>query len=64
MILGSWEVDPSREWELVCPDAGPRYRTRIRVPVPHPENDDVDEIKGMRYVGALQPQPVYSPDIS
>ena len=64
VILGSWEVDPSREWELVCPDANPPYRTRVRVPVPHPENDDVDGFKGMRYVGALQPQPVYSPDIS
>ena len=64
VILGSWEVDPSLEWKLVCPDAGPRYRTRIRVPVPHPENDDVDEIKGMRYVGALQSQGVYSPDIA
>lgn len=64
VILGSWEVDPSREWELVCPDANPPYRTRVRVPVPHPENDDVDGFKGMRYVGALQPQPVYSPDIA
>jgi len=64
VILGSWEVDPSREWELVCPDANPPYRTRVRVPVPHPENDDVDDFKGKRYVGTLQPQPVYSPDIS
>ena len=64
VILGSWEVDPSREWELVCPDANPPYRTRVRVPVPHPENDDVDGFKGMRYVGALQLRPVYSPDIS
>ena len=64
VILGSWEVDPSLEWELVCPDANPPYRTRVRVPVPHPENDDVDDFKGKRYVGTLQPQPVYSPDIS
>ena len=64
VILGSWEVDPSCEWELVCPDANPPYRTRVRVPVPHPENDDVDGFKGMRYEGDLQLRPVYSPDIS
>lgn len=64
VILGSWEVDPSLEWELVCPDAGPRYRTRIRVPVPHPENDNVDGFKGKLYVGSLNSGVVYSPDIA
>lgn len=63
VILGSWKVDPSREWKLVNPEADSPYNKRIRVPVPHPENDDVDGIKGKRYVGALQPQGVYSPDI-
>lgn len=59
VILGSWEVDPSREWELADPDS-----TCIRIPVPHPENDNVDDFKGKRYVGTLQPRGVYSPDIA
>lgn len=64
VILGSWEVDPSREWKIVNPDANSPYNERIRVPVPHPENDNVDGIKGKHYVGDLQPQGVYSPDIA
>lgn len=59
VILGSWEVDPSLEWELADPDT-----TCIRIPVPHPEQDDVDGFKGKRYVGTLQPRGVYSPDIA
>lgn len=59
VILGSWEVDPSLEWELADPDS-----TCIRIPVPHPENDNVDDYKGKRYVGTLQPRGVYSPDIA
>lgn len=59
VILGSWEVDPSLEWELADPDS-----TCIRIPVPHPENDNVDDFKGKRYVGTLQPRGVYSPDIA
>lgn len=59
VILGSWEVDPSLEWELADPDT-----TCIRIPVPHPEDDDVDGFKGKRYVGTLQPRGVYSPDIA
>ena len=59
VILGSWEVDPNLEWELADPDS-----TCIRIPVPHPENDNVDDFKGKRYVGTLQPRGVYSPDIS
>ena len=43
VILGSWEVDPSLEWELADPDT-----TCIRIPVPHPEDDDVDGCKGKR----------------
>lgn len=64
VILGSWEVDPSREWKLVNPDANSPYNKRIRVPVPHPENDNVDGIKDKYYVGDLQPQGGYSPDIA
>ena len=64
VILGSWEVDPSLEWVLVNPDANPPFNKRIRIPVPHPENDNVDDFKGKRYVGTLQPRGVYSPDIS
>lgn len=59
VILGSWEVDPSLEWELADPDT-----TCIRIPVPHPEDDDVDGFKGKRYVGTLQQRGVYSPDIA
>ena len=59
VILGSWEVDPSLEWELADPDT-----TCIRIPVPHPEDDDVDGFKGKRYVGTLQSRGVYSPDIA
>ena len=59
VILGSWEVDPSLEWELADPDT-----TSIRIPVPHPEDDDVDGFKGKRYVGTLQSRGVYSPDIA
>lgn len=59
VILGSWEVDPSREWELADPDS-----TCIRIPVPHPEQDNVNDFKGKRYVGTLQPRGVYSPDIA
>ncbi|MEZ7672068.1 hypothetical protein O3684_01650 [Pauljensenia sp. 20925_1_27] len=59
VILGSWEVDPNLEWELADPDS-----TCIRIPVPHPENDNVDDFKGKRYVGTLQPRGVYSPDVS
>ena len=64
VILGSWEVDPSLEWVLVNPDANPPFNTRIRVPVPHPENDNVDGIKGKCYVGRLQVGVLYSPDIA
>ena len=64
VILGSWEVDPSREWELVCPEASSPYSSRVRIPVPHPEQDDVDEMKGKRYVGHLQVGVLYSPDIA
>ena len=64
VILGSWEVDPSREWTLVNPDSNPPYSTRVRIPVPHPEQDDVDGFKGKRYVGSLNSGVVYSPDIA
>ncbi|WP_315299228.1 hypothetical protein [uncultured Actinomyces sp.] len=64
VILGSWEVDPSLEWELVCPEADSPYSSRVRIPVPHPEQDDVDEMKGKRYVGRLQVGVLYSPDIA
>lgn len=64
VILGSWEVDPSREWELVCPEASSPYSSRVRIPVPHPEQDDVDKMKGKRYVGHLQVGVLYSPDIA
>lgn len=64
VILGSWEVDPSLEWVLVNPDSNPPYSTRVRIPVPHPEQDDVGGIKGKRYVGRLQVGVLYSPDIS
>ena len=64
VILGSWEVDPSREWTLVNPDSNPPYSSRVRIPVPHPEQDDVGEIKGQRYVGRLQVGVLYSPDIA
>ena len=64
VILGSWEVDPSLEWVLVNPDANPPFNKRIRVPVPHPENDNVDGIKGKCYVGRLQVGVLYSPDIA
>ena len=64
VILGSWEVDPSREWELVCPESSSPYSSRVRIPVPHPEQDDVDEMKGKRYVGRLQVGVLYSPDIA
>ena len=64
VILGSWEVDPSLEWVLVNPDANPPFNKRIRVPVPNPENDNVDGIKGKRYVGRLQVGVLYSPDIA
>jgi hypothetical protein len=64
VILGSWEVDPSGEWELVNPDAESPYNKRIRVPVPHPENDNVDGIKGKLYEGSLNSGVVYSPDIA
>lgn len=64
VILGSWEVDPSREWTLVNPDSNPPYSTRVRIPVPHPEQDDVDGFKGKRYVGRLQVGVLYSPDIA
>lgn len=58
VILGSWEVDPSREWELPSLDS-----TRVRIPVPHPEQDNVVGFKGKRYVGSLNSGVVYSPDI-
>lgn len=58
VILGSWEVDPSREWELPSLDS-----TRVRIPVPHPEQDNVEGFKGKRYVGSLNSGVVYSPDI-
>ena len=64
VILGSWEVDPSREWTLVNPDSNPPYSTRVRIPIPHPEQDDVDGFKGKRYVGRLQVGVLYSPDIA
>lgn len=64
VILGSWEVDPSLEWVLFNPDANPPFNKRIRVPVPHPENDNVDGIKGKCYVGRLQVGVLYSPDIA
>ena len=64
VILGSWEVDPSLEWVLVNPDSNPPYSSRVRIPVPHPEQDDVGEIKGQRYVGRLQVGVLYSPDIA
>ncbi len=64
VILGSWEVDPSREWTLVNPDSNPPYSTRVRIPVPHPEQDDVGGFKGKRYVGRLQVGVLYSPDIA
>lgn len=64
VILGSWEVDPSREWTLVNPDSNPPYSTRVRIPVPHPEQDDVGGLKGKRYVGRLQVGVLYSPDIA
>ncbi len=59
VILGSWEVDPSREWELPNLDS-----TRVRIPVPHPEQDNVEGFKGKRYVGSLNSGAVYSPDIA
>jgi len=59
VILGSWEVDPSREWELPSLDS-----TRVRIPVPHPEQDNVEGFKGKRYVGSLNLGVVYSPDIA
>ena len=59
VILGSWEVDPSREWELPSLDS-----TRVRIPVPHPEQDNVEGFKGKRYVGSLNSGVVYSPDIA
>ena len=58
VILGSWEVDPSREWELPSLES-----TRVRIPVPHPEQDNVEGFKGKRYVGSLNSGVVYSPDI-
>ena len=58
VILGSWEVDPSREWELPSLDS-----TRVRIPVPHPEQDNVEGFKGKRYVVSLNSGVVYSPDI-
>lgn len=64
VILGSWEVDPSCEWKLVCPEKRPPYRSRVRIPVPHPEQDDVGGFKGKRYVGSLNSGVVYSPDIA
>lgn len=64
VILGSWEVDPSCEWELICPELPSRYSSRVKIPVPHPEQDDVGEIKGKRYVGSLNLGVVYSPDIA
>ena len=64
VILGSWEVDPSREWELVCPELPSRYSSRVKIPVPHPKQDDVGEIKGKRYEGSLNSGVVYSPDIA
>ena len=64
VILGSWEVDPSLEWVVANPDATPPFNKRIRVPVPYPEHDDVDGIKGKRYVGSLNSGVVYSPDIA
>ena len=64
VILGSWEVDPSCEWELICPESPSRYSSRVKIPVPHPEQDDVGEIKGKRYVGSLNLGVVYSPDIA
>ena len=64
VILGSWEVDPSREWELVCPELPSRYSSRVKIPVPHPKQDDVGEIKGKRYVGSLNLGVGYSPDIA
>ena len=64
VILGSWEVDPSREWTLVNPDSNPPYSTRVRIPVPHPEQDNVKGFKGKLYVGSLNSGVVYSPDIA
>ena len=58
VILGSWEVDPRREWELPSLDS-----TRVRIPVPHPEQDNVEGFKGKRYVGSLNSGVVYSPVI-
>lgn len=64
VILGSWEVDPSLEWVLVNPDSNPPYSSRVRIPVPHPEQDNVKGFKGKLYVGSLNSGVVYSPDIA
>ena len=64
VILGSWEVDPSAEWAIVAQGSNPPYSTRVRIPVPHPEQDDVGDLKGKHYVGPLQVGVLYSPDIA
>lgn len=64
VILGSWEVDPSLEWVLVNPDSNPPYSSRVRIPVPYPEQDNVEGFKGKLYVGSLNSGVVYSPDIA
>ena len=64
VILGSWEVDPSGEWKLVCPEKPSPYSSRVRIPVPHPKQDNVEGFKGKLYVGSLNSGVVYSPDIA
>lgn len=66
VILGSWKVDPKREWVL---DPNHKslptpYNKRVTIPIVSPKDDDFRGIKGMTYFGRLNQGVSYSPDIS
>jgi len=65
IILGSWDVDPEREWTLI-PNHEKRespYRTRVEIPIINESQDNVKDLKGKTYLGRLGQGVSYSADI-
>lgn len=65
IILGSWYVDPESEWTLIDNHEKLKspYRTRVKIPIINPSQDDVDDLKGKTYLGRLGQGVTYSADI-
>lgn len=66
VILGSWEVDPQKEWKLKpteeCKTS--REQSRVSIPIVNPKEANHLDIRGKTYVGRLGQRVSYSRDIS